>query len=75
MMIGGCLFPCTRLQFNEIEILGRVRPELDLENIGFEEFKKQVLAAEAEKKSNCGGASRSRAAGYSIKIKTTWRNQ
>ena len=29
--IGGCPFPCTRPQFNEIGIMGRVRPELDLE--------------------------------------------
>jgi len=29
--IGGCPFPCTRPQFNEIGLMGRVRPELDLE--------------------------------------------
>ena len=29
--IGGCPFPCTRPQFNEIGLMGRVRPEIDLE--------------------------------------------
>ncbi len=29
--IGGCPFPCTRPQFNEIGLMGRVRPDLDLE--------------------------------------------
>lgn len=29
--IGGCPFPCTRPQFNEIGLMGRVRPEMDLE--------------------------------------------
>ena len=29
--IGGCPFPCTRPQFNEIGIMGRVRPEMDTE--------------------------------------------
>jgi dissimilatory sulfite reductase (desulfoviridin) alpha/beta subunit len=29
--IGGCAFPCTRPQFNEIGLMGRVRPEIDLE--------------------------------------------
>lgn len=29
--IGGCPFPCTRPQFNEIGIMGRVRPEMDAE--------------------------------------------
>jgi len=29
--IGGCPFPCTRPQFNEIGLVGRVRPELDLD--------------------------------------------
>jgi len=28
--IGGCPFPCTRHQFNEIGIMWRVTPELDL---------------------------------------------
>ncbi len=29
--IGGCPFPCTRPQFNEIGLMGRVRPDLDLD--------------------------------------------
>jgi len=29
--IGGCPFPCTRPQFNEIGLMGRVRPEIDLD--------------------------------------------
>ena len=29
--IGGCAFPCTRPQYNEIGLMGRVRPEIDLE--------------------------------------------
>jgi len=31
MGIGGCPFPCTRPQFNEIGLMGRVRPEIDLD--------------------------------------------
>lgn len=29
--IGGCPFPCTRPQFNEIGLMGRVRPEIVLD--------------------------------------------
>lgn len=31
MAIGGCAFPCARPQFNEIGLMGRVKPQIDLE--------------------------------------------